>query len=47
MYNIVYKGQIIHENLSIDDCARILEEYAQDFYKKSDINPSELKMEAV
>ena len=47
MYNIVYKGQVLHQNLSIEECAQILEEYATDFYEKSNINPSELKMEAV
>ena len=44
MYNIVYKGQVIHQNLSIEECAQILDELSSDFYENK-LDPNDLKVE--
>jgi len=43
-YQIVHQGQPIHQNLSIEDCARILDELSTDFYENN-LDPNELKVE--
>jgi len=43
-YQIVHQGQIIHQNLSIEDCARILDELSTDFYENK-LDPNDLKVE--
>ncbi len=43
-YQIVHQGQIIHQNLSIEDCARILDELSTDFYDNK-LDPNDLKVE--
>jgi hypothetical protein len=43
-YQIVHQGQIIHQNLSIEECARILDELSADFYENK-LDPNELKVE--
>ncbi len=44
-YAIKYKGHRIHENLSIEECSEILEDYALKFYETNDINPNEYEIE--
>ena len=44
MYNIVHNGQKIHENLSIEECAQILDELSTDFYENK-LDPNDLKVE--
>ena len=43
-YQIVHQGQIIHQNLSIEECAQILDELSIDFYENN-LDPNELKVE--
>jgi len=43
-YQIVYQGQKLHQNLSIEECARILDELSADFYENK-LDPNELKVE--
>ena len=43
-YQIVHNGQKIHQNLSIEECAQILDEYASDFYENK-LDPNDLKVE--
>ena len=46
-YNIRYKGDLLHENLSIEECSGILQDFADRFYngKEDEINPSFIEME--
>ena len=46
-YNIRYKGDLIHENISIEECSGILQDFADRFYngKENEINPSFIEME--
>ena len=43
-YQIVHQGQIIHQNLSIEECAQILDELSSDFYENK-LDPNDLKVE--
>ena len=43
-YQIVHNGQKIHQNLSIEECAQILDELSTDFYENN-LDPNELKVE--
>tara|TARA_Y100000817_G_C16650544_1_gene452630 strand:+ start:478 stop:654 length:177 start_codon:yes stop_codon:yes gene_type:complete len=46
-YNIRYKGEIYHPNVSIEECSNLLSSIAERFYSGEDdeINPSFLEME--
>ena len=43
-YQIVHQGQKIHQNLSIEECAQILDELSTEFYDNK-LDPNELKVE--
>jgi len=47
MYNILYKGQVLHSKVNIDDCAVLLEEIALDFYENGNYDINEIKLEKV
>ncbi len=46
-YNIRYKNEILHENLTIEECSEVLQDFADRFYngKSDEINPSFIEME--
>ena len=46
-YNIRYKNEILHENLTIEECREVLQDFADRFYngKSDEINPSFIEME--
>ena len=48
-YNIRYKGDILHPNVSIEECSNLLSSIAERFYsgKDNEINPSFLEMEEI
>ena len=48
-YNIRYKGDIIHPDVSIEECSELLQDFADRFYngKDNEINPSFLEMEEI
>ena len=48
-YNIRYKNEILHENLTIEECSEILQDFADCFYngKEDEINPSFIEMEEI
>ena len=45
-YNIRYKTEILHKNLTIDECLEKLQDYAAQFYVQKEISfdPQYLKM---
>ena len=49
MYNILCNGRKIHENLSAEECAEILDDYAQKYYDNTDdsIKPDQYKIEVI
>ena len=49
MYNILCNGRKIHENLSAEECAEILDDYAQKYYDNTDdtIEPDQYQIEVI
>ena len=49
LYNIRYKGDILHPNKTIEECSELLQDFAERFYsgKNDEINPSFLEMEEI
>ncbi|NBT21459.1 MAG: hypothetical protein EBT17_05015 [Actinobacteria bacterium] len=33
LYNLLYKGRIIHKNLTAEDCGEILQDLSEQFYE--------------
>ncbi len=48
-YNIRYKGDLLYENFTMEECSEVLQDFAQRFYngKDDEINPSFLEMEEI
>ena len=49
LYNIKYKSEVLHTNLTMEECADKLQDYADMFYGQKDdrFNPSFLEMEEI
>ena len=47
LYNILYKAEVLHERLTIEEVTDKLQDYAEMFYYQNDdrFNPSFLEME--
>jgi hypothetical protein len=47
MFNILYRGEVLYENLSHEKCAEILEDIALNYFEDSEnnINPNEIELE--
>jgi hypothetical protein len=44
-YNLFYKGRKIYQNLTMEDCSEILQNFSERFYSGEDVDPNELEME--
>ena len=47
LYNLLYKGRIIHQNLTAEDCCEILQDLSEQFYEGEDIDPELIELEEV
>ena len=49
LYNIIYKKEVLHEKLTIEEVTDKLQDYADMFYGQKDdrFNPSFLEMEEI
>ena len=49
LYNILYKAEVLHERLTIEEVTDKLQDYADMFYNQNDdrFNPSFLEMEEI
>ena len=49
LYNILYKSEVLHEKLTIEEVTDKLQDYADMFYNQKDdrFNPSFLEMEEI
>lgn len=47
MFNILYKGRKIYQNLSHEECAEILSELAESYYEGGDIDVNEIELEEI
>jgi len=46
-YNLLYKGRKIYNDLTIEDCSEILQDFSERFYSGEDIDPNEIEMEEI
>ena len=46
-YNILYKGERLHSDLSLDECLDIMTDMSLDFYKDGTYDPNEVKLEVI
>lgn len=47
MFNILYKGRKLYQNLTFEECSEILDEFSHRFYEGEDIDLNELEMEEI
>lgn len=47
MYNILYKGRKLYQNLTLEECTEVIEELSQKYYEGVDIDLTEIEMEEV
>ena len=46
-YNLLYKGRKIYQNLTMEDCSEILQDFSERFYSGEDINPNDIELEEI
>lgn len=46
-YNLLYKGSKIYTNLSMEDCAEILQNFSERYFSGEDIDPNLIEMEEI
>ena len=47
IYNLLYEGRKIYQNLTAEDCSEILLDFSERFYSGEDIDPNEIEMEEI
>jgi len=47
LYNLLYEGRKIYQNLTAEDCSEILLDFSEHFYSGEDIDPNEIEMEEI
>ena len=46
-YNLLYKGRKIYQNLTMEDCSEILQDFSELYFSGEDIDPNEIEMEEI
>lgn len=46
-YNLLYKGRKIYQNLTIEDCSEILQNFSERFFSGEDIDPNLVELEEI
>ena len=46
-YNLLYKGRKIYQNLTLEDCSEILQDFSERFYTEENVDPNEIEMEEI
>ena len=47
LYNLLYKGRKIHQNLTMEDCSEILQEFSEKYFSGEDIDPNFIELEEI
>lgn len=47
LYNLLYKGRKIYQNLTAEECSEVLQEFSESYYSGEDIDPSLIEMEEI
>jgi hypothetical protein len=46
LYNLLYKGRKIYQNLTAEECSEILEDFSESYYS-GNIDPTLIEMEEI
>jgi hypothetical protein len=46
-FNVLYKGRKIYTDISIEECADILQDFSERFYSGEDIDPTLIELEEI
>ena len=46
-YDILYKGRRIYQNLTMEDCSEILQDFSRRYFSGEDIDPNLIEMEEI
>ena len=46
-FNVLYEGRKIYQNLTIEECSEILQDFSERFYSGEDIDPNKIEMEKI
>lgn len=46
-YNILYKNRKIYQNLTIEECSEILQDFSERFFSGEDIDQNEFELEEI
>lgn len=46
-YDILYQGRRIYQNLTIEDCSEVLEDFSRRYYSGEDIDPNLIEVEEI
>ena len=47
MFNVLYKGRKIFQNLSYEECAEVLENLSQKYYESGEYDPEQIELEEI
>ena len=47
LYNLLYKGRKIYQNLTIDDCSEVLQDLSERYNSGDDIDPNLIELEEI
>ena len=47
LYNLLYKGRKIYQNLTPEDCSEVLQEISEQFCSGDDIDPNLIELEEI
>ena len=46
-YNLLYKGRKIYQNLTIEDCSEILQDFSERYFSGEEIDPNDIELEEI
>lgn len=46
-YDILYQGRRIYQNLTMEDCSEVLEDFSRRYYSGEDIDPNLIEVEEI
>ena len=47
LYNLLYKGRKLYQNLTVDDCSEVLQDLSELYVSGDDIDPNLIELEEI
>ena len=47
LYNLLYKGRKMYQNLTLDDCSEVLQDLSERYVSGEDIDPNLIELEEI